>query len=148
MRRGCPSICPNGSLSTGQGTRYVFALDAGAITISYISSFVLADTTQLHTKIGEMGNRIRQLEDALAIFQSGVSTEPHPLLTEPLLSIKFGPEKSYVTEKENTPRKEAAEPLINAFGTMTIGDTGEAKYFGPSAGSEVSYSAPCFLLCL
>jgi hypothetical protein len=39
-----------------------------------------------------MGQRIRQLEDALAIFQSSVSTEPHPLLQDDLLGVKFGPE--------------------------------------------------------
>ncbi|KAF8974208.1 fungal-specific transcription factor domain-containing protein [Flammula alnicola] len=124
VRRGCPSICPNGSLSTGQGTR-----------------FVLADTSQLHTKIAEMGQRIRQLEDALAIFQSGVSNECHPLLREELLSIKFGPEKGYVPEKETPVRRESMEPPIDAFGTMTIGDSGEAKYFGPSAGSETLFMA-------
>lgn len=124
VRRGCPSICPNGSLATGQGTR-----------------FVLADTSQLHTKIAEMGQRIRQLEDALAIFQSGVSNECHPLLREELLSIKFGPEKGYVPEKEPPDRKESIEPPINAFGTLTIGEGGEAKYFGPSAGSETLFMA-------
>lgn len=84
-----------------------------------------------------MGQRIRQLEDALAIFQSGVSNECHPLLREELLSIKFGPDKGYVPEKEPPIRKESVEPPINAFGTLTIGEGGEAKYFGPSAGSEV-----------
>lgn len=87
-----------------------------------------------------MGQRIRQLEDALAIFQSGVSNDIHPLLRDELLSIKFGPEKGYVPEREVPSRKESVEPVIDAFGTMTIGDSGdsgEGKYFGPSAGSEV-----------
>uniref|UniRef100_A0A8H8CL84 Xylanolytic transcriptional activator regulatory domain-containing protein n=1 Tax=Psilocybe cubensis TaxID=181762 RepID=A0A8H8CL84_PSICU len=84
----------------------------------------------------DMGQRIRQLEDALAIFQSGVSNEPHPLLREELLSIKFGPEKGHVPEKEAPVRKDSIEPPIDAFGTMTIGESGEGKYFGPSAGSE------------
>ncbi|KAF4619863.1 hypothetical protein D9613_005134 [Agrocybe pediades] len=99
------------------------------------------DTSQLHTKIAEMGQRIRQLEDALAIFQSGVSSECHPLLKEELLAIKFGPEKGYVPQKEPPVRKESTEPPIDAFGTMTIGDRGEAKYFGPSAGSETLFMA-------
>lgn len=81
-----------------------------------------------------MGQRIRQLEDALSIFQSGVSEEVHPLLTEELLSIKFGPEapkssNDFVHESSNVP--------INSFGTLTIGGGGESKYFGLSAGSEV-----------
>ncbi|KAG6902306.1 hypothetical protein C0995_001916 [Termitomyces sp. Mi166 len=117
-RRGCPSICPNGSLSTGQGTR-----------------FVLADTTQLHAKIAEMGQRIRQLEDALAIFQAGVSNETHPLLRDEFLSIKFGPDKGQMLEKEQ-PLRENSPNSIDALGTLTIGDHGQVKYFGRSAGSE------------
>lgn len=103
--------------------------------------FVLADTAQLHTKIGEMGQRIRQLEDALAIFQSGVSSETHPLLRDELLSIKFGPDKGHVLEKEE-PLQESLINSIDALGTLTIGDRGEVKYFGRSAGSEVSYQLP------
>ena len=34
-------------------------------------------------------------------------------------------------------RKPSVESTIDALGTMTIGDQGDAKYFGPSAGSEV-----------
>ena len=84
-----------------------------------------------------MGQRIRELEDALAIFQAGVSNETHPLLGEELLSIKFGPEKGHALQKEPPRRKESVEPPIDALGTMTMGEGGEGKYFGPSAGSEV-----------
>ncbi|KAF6762713.1 fungal-specific transcription factor domain-containing protein [Ephemerocybe angulata] len=123
-RRGCPSICPNGSLSTGQGTR-----------------FVLADTAQLHSKIAEMGHRIRELEDALSIYhQSSVSTEPHPLLREDLLGIKFGPERRQAREGKPISQP-STETSINAIGTLTIGERGEAKYFGPSAGSETLFLA-------
>ncbi|KAJ7283756.1 fungal-specific transcription factor domain-containing protein [Mycena rebaudengoi] len=119
IRRGCPSICPNGSLSS-QGTR-----------------FVLASTDHLHTKIGEMGQRIRQLEDALAIFQASTgSNESHPLLRDELLSIKFGPEKSSVPPKPKL-RESSIDSGVNALGTLTIDDDGAGKYFGPSAGSEV-----------
>lgn len=86
-----------------------------------------------------MGQRIRQLEDALAIFQSGVSNEPHPLLRDDLLAIKFGPEKGHPSEKDNLSPQPITES-IDAIGTMTIGDQGDGgKYFGPSAGSEVSF---------
>ncbi|GLB33705.1 putative fungal specific transcription factor [Lyophyllum shimeji] len=122
-RRGCPSICPNGSLSSGQGTR-----------------FVLADTAQLHAKIAEMGQRIRQLEDALAIFQSGVSSEPHPLLRDELLAIKFGPDVGQPVERKGLIRKSSVDS-IDALGTLTIGDHGEVKYFGRSAGSEALFLA-------
>ncbi|KAJ7179223.1 hypothetical protein C8R46DRAFT_1324183, partial [Mycena filopes] len=124
IRRGCPSICPNGSLSS-QGTR-----------------FVLASTDHLHTKIGEMGQRIRQLEDALAIFQASTgSNESHPLLRDELLSIKFGPEKG--APEKQTKAKEHSLDSIDAFGTLTIGDDDGkyGRYFGPSAGSETLFLA-------
>jgi hypothetical protein len=100
------------------------------------SRFVLADTNQLHSKIAEMGHRIRELEDALSIYQSSVSSEPHPLLRDDLLGIKFGPERRQ-TQDEKPISQPPAETAISALGTLTIGDRGEAKYFGPSAGSEV-----------
>ncbi|KAJ8695716.1 hypothetical protein PTI98_008289 [Pleurotus ostreatus] len=86
VRRGCESICPCGILSAGQGTR-----------------FILADTQQLHRKISEMSNRIRALEDALAIMHGTTSSERHPLLSDDLLKIKFGAEalRSDSTQKPN-----------------------------------------------
>jgi len=78
-----------------------------------------------------MGQRIRQLEDALSIFQAGMSNEVHPLLTEDLLAIKFGPESPKPAQNENL------NSTLNAFGTLTIGNEGESNYYGRSAGSEV-----------
>ncbi|KAI0915694.1 hypothetical protein AcV5_003545 [Taiwanofungus camphoratus] len=129
VRRGCTTICPNGSLSTGQGTR-----------------FVLADTEQLHRKIAEMSERIRQLEDALAMFQSGVSDEPHPLLRDELLAVKFGPELSRSTDEEST--REALSQSIDALGTLTIGDNGETKFIGRSGGSETFFMIDRFKLAV
>ncbi|KAF9263504.1 hypothetical protein L218DRAFT_927132 [Marasmius fiardii PR-910] len=119
VRRGCPSICPNGSLASGQGTRYV-----------------LADTSQLHSKINEMGQRIRQLEDALAISQSSLSNEPHPLLRDELMSIKFGPERHITTLTNHALKSSTSSDSLNVPGTLTFGEPGEAKYFGRSAGAE------------
>ncbi|GLB35345.1 putative fungal specific transcription factor [Lyophyllum shimeji] len=119
-RRGCESICPCGILSAGQGTR-----------------FILADTEQLHRKIADMSHRIRQLEDALAILQSTVSDERHPLLHDDLLKIKFGPEARDARHTSSTSGTEQAmAQSIDALGTLTLGDSGEMKYFGRSAGSE------------
>ncbi|KAJ7090825.1 hypothetical protein B0H15DRAFT_778919 [Mycena belliarum] len=115
VRRGCESICPCGILSAGQGTR-----------------FILADTDQLHTKIAEMSQRIRQLEEALAILQGVVSNERHPLLAGDLLSIKFAAE----APKRADPPEHDQDPAIDALGTLTLGDAGEVKYFGRSAGTE------------
>lgn len=82
------------------------------------------DTDQLHQKIAEMSQRIRQLEDALAILQSGVSTTIHPLLEEDLLAIKLGPELRPPIESE-APEEQADNSLadtIDAFGTLAIGE--------------------------
>lgn len=103
---------------------------------------MLADTEQLHRKIAEMGQRIRQLEDALTIFQSGVSSETHPLLRDELLAVKFGPEVRTGQNSQNTemdpPADQAVTDTMDALGTLSIGDGGASKYFGRSAGSEVS----------
>ncbi|KAF5341215.1 hypothetical protein D9611_006109 [Ephemerocybe angulata] len=109
---------PLGILSAGQGTR-----------------FILADTDQLHRKIAEMSTRIRQLEDALAILQASISEERHPLLTEELLKMKFGGEA--LDHKPPEPSLERnAEDVVDALGTLALGDDGNAAYFGRSAGSE------------
>lgn len=84
-----------------------------------------------------MGQRIRQLEDALAIFQAGVSNETHPLLREELLNVKFGPDKGQILGKQD-PARESSLDSIDALGILTIGESGNAKYFGRSAGSEVN----------
>ncbi|KAI3612460.1 hypothetical protein WG66_009912 [Moniliophthora roreri] len=118
VRRGCPSICPNGNLASGQGTR-----------------FVLADTSELHAKIADMGKRIRELEDALAISHSSTSNEPHPLLRDELMYIKYGPDNGMPASLKEQKRESSAE-LANALGTLTIGGPEEVKYFGRSAGSE------------
>ncbi|TFK28831.1 hypothetical protein FA15DRAFT_664908 [Coprinopsis marcescibilis] len=126
-RRGCAPICPNGSLATGQGAR------------SH-----LADTAQLQAKIVEMRHRIRQLEEEVALFQSSVSEQPHPLLREDLLTIKDGfgkPVSTNVKELSSAPLEREVDTTTTAFGTLTIGEQGEGKYFGPSAGAEALFLA-------
>ncbi|KAL1692923.1 fungal-specific transcription factor domain-containing protein [Schizophyllum commune] len=122
-RRGCSAICPNGSLKTGQGTR-----------------FVLADTEKLHHKIAQMSDRIRQLEDALALLQSTMTNEPHPLLSRDLMKIKSSIDlHSAVDEQESDQPASAPEPdesPLDQFGTLAIRDDGGATFYGRSAGSE------------
>ncbi|TFK50007.1 hypothetical protein OE88DRAFT_1661491 [Heliocybe sulcata] len=118
-RRGCPNICPNGTLAAGQGSR-----------------FILSDTRELHRKITEMSQRIRQLEDALAVFQASISSDRHPLLSEDLLGIKFWPEVRPEREESSAARHMGHSGPIDAFGTLSVGERGEAKYFGRSAGAE------------
>ncbi|KAL5482638.1 hypothetical protein ACEPAI_9232 [Sanghuangporus weigelae] len=92
IKRGCEGICPEGSLVSGRGSRYI-----------------LANTEQLHEKIVRMAERIRDLEDALKIISEEharclnldlpPSGSTHPLLKEDLLLIKnqlelYGPDRS------------------------------------------------------
>ncbi|KAF7292801.1 Fungal-trans domain-containing protein [Mycena indigotica] len=127
-RRGCSAICPNGSLITGQGTR-----------------FVLADTEKLHHKIATMSDRIRHLEDALAVLQSTVTPEPHPLLTRELLKIKSSIELHAAIDDVDADisnpipegeQPENVEDYIDAFGTLAIREDGAATFYGRSAGHE------------
>ena len=63
-----------GVLVSGKGTR-----------------FILANTEQLHSKIQEMSDRIRNLEDALQAIHSEHAShpdQPHPLMQPALLGIK------------------------------------------------------------
>lgn len=88
-----------------------------------------------------MSDRIRQLEDALAILQSTQTRETHPLLQRDLLKIKSSIElHSAVDGEEGGLQEEAAEEesqYIDAFGTLAIRDDGAATFYGRSAGSEV-----------
>ena len=54
--------------------------------------FILAGAEQLHEKIFQLSDRVRQLEDALETLQSRCSNQPHPLLSPELLRIKTSQE--------------------------------------------------------
>ncbi|KAJ6525276.1 hypothetical protein DFH09DRAFT_1188758 [Mycena vulgaris] len=69
-KRGCAEICPEGALQSGRGSR-----------------FILANTEQLHEKITQLSDRVRQLEDGLESVQA-----EHPLLTPDLRRIKTSQE--------------------------------------------------------
>uniref|UniRef100_D8PXF1 Zn(2)-C6 fungal-type domain-containing protein n=1 Tax=Schizophyllum commune (strain H4-8 / FGSC 9210) TaxID=578458 RepID=D8PXF1_SCHCM len=69
-KRGCAEICPEGSLTSGRGSR-----------------FILANTEQLHTKIQELSDRVRNLEQALQGYNPD-----DPLLASELLLIKTAQE--------------------------------------------------------
>lgn len=73
-----------------------------------------------------------------------VSDERHPLLEDHLLQIKFGAEiLNSLSEDSEQHSPSSMEPSIqdsiDVLGTLTLDDEhGEAKFFGSSAGSEVS----------
>lgn len=88
-----------------------------------------------------MSQRIQLLEDALAILQSGVSSEKHPLLRDDIISINYNPEKQQSVGSE-APENSISETM-EAFGTMTIIDKDESRYFGATAGPEVCLPFLC-----
>ncbi|KAG1816513.1 uncharacterized protein BJ212DRAFT_1271447 [Suillus subaureus] len=120
--RGCAALCPNGSLATGQGTR-----------------FVLAATEHLHRQIASMSGRIRQLEDALGHLQSRHSAEPHPLLRDDLCGADQKDEISSIAQLGDNAAGPSNPPeILDAFGTLSIADHGISRFFGPTGGPEVS----------
>ncbi|KAF5316367.1 hypothetical protein D9619_006871 [Psilocybe cf. subviscida] len=163
QRRGCSALCPNGSLATGQGTR-----------------FVLAATEHLHRRIARLSGRIRHLEDALSALHAkhSVDGEPHPLLHEDLIraeveetmaegggsyyadesgegyywapaagsgsgggaAVAAGSGGGGVSAQASSSRAEggggAVTDLLPAFGTLSISEHGISRFFGPTGGSE------------
>ncbi|KAF8575545.1 hypothetical protein K439DRAFT_1419688 [Ramaria rubella] len=123
-KRGCAAICPEGALMT-KGTR-----------------FVLANTEELHAKIMDMSERIRQLENAVSASNSG--PEPHPLLREDLLLVKVPIEfkndansPPQESQREDSHKdKESFPTLLDAFGTLKIGADGHSRFFGQTARTE------------
>jgi hypothetical protein len=116
--------------------------------------FVLADTEKLHHKIATMSDRIRHLEDALAVLQSTVTNEPHPLLDRDLLKIKSSIELHSAVEGaddgshlngggggDGSGEGDDLDEYIDSFGTLAIREDGAATFYGRSAGSEVSCSS-------
>lgn len=77
----------SGALTSGKGSRLAAGSLASLPTDNW-SRFILANTEQLHDKIIQMSERIRQLEDALKVVQAKCSSDPHPLLQQDSLRIK------------------------------------------------------------
>ncbi|KAA1468740.1 hypothetical protein DENSPDRAFT_834151 [Dentipellis sp. KUC8613] len=117
VKKGCAAICPDGSLTTGKGNR-----------------FILANTEVLHDKIGQLSTRVRQLEDALAESHSYHASERHPLLSDDLLQIKRPLEREAKNEMPPPPEIEAAE-AIDAVGSLSISEKGRTNFFGQTANS-------------
>ncbi|KAI0820265.1 fungal-specific transcription factor domain-containing protein [Trametes gibbosa] len=106
-----------GSLATGQGTR-----------------FVLAATEHLHRRIAKMSERVHQLEDALAILQAKSSNDPHPLLTDGKTKLRNMDEDEDFTPLD----ADAVAPpdVVSAFGMLSMSDRGVSRFFGPTGGTE------------
>ncbi|EJD07477.1 uncharacterized protein FOMMEDRAFT_75316 [Fomitiporia mediterranea MF3/22] len=115
IKRGCSQICPDGSLTTGKGNR-----------------FVLANTETLHEKIAELSHRVRSLEDALQVAHSAIHNDRHPLLSDELLKVKNPLEREVIAEP---PRTQEEEDTIDAVGSLSISHTGRTNFYGQTANS-------------
>ncbi|OSD02999.1 hypothetical protein PYCCODRAFT_1477291 [Trametes coccinea BRFM310] len=122
VKRGCAAICPDGSLTTGKGNRH---------------SFVLASTQDLHEKINQLANRVRDLEDALRTSHAQHSGDIHPLLTEELLRIKAPIQRENLinTGTTNGNSEEQSGDVVDSFGSLSISDNGRTNYFGQATSS-------------
>ncbi|KAH9166663.1 hypothetical protein EDB89DRAFT_2246086 [Lactarius sanguifluus] len=84
------------------------------------------------SRIDRMGDRIRELEDALAVLQGSRSSEPHPLLCEGSLVDTDKPD-----EQPQESEKEGADEVTKSFGTLTVSDHGLSRFFGFTSGSDL-----------
>ncbi|KAG1861205.1 fungal-specific transcription factor domain-containing protein [Suillus subalutaceus] len=101
------------------------------------SRFVGVAEEYLRHKAIKLEERMRSLEDALAILQVNTSTQPHPLLTK----IWSNEEADSGSSVDTTPTmaESNSQGLIDALGTLHLdGDpeSGTTRFFGPSGGSE------------
>jgi hypothetical protein len=97
------------------------------------NSFVIAATEHLHRRIARMGERIRQLEDALALLQASTSKEPHPLLCENAIIV----DNENLDDKLHESEDEGAVEVSRALGTLSVTDHGLARFFGSTGGSDL-----------
>ncbi|PVG02737.1 hypothetical protein CPB86DRAFT_780152 [Serendipita vermifera] len=116
VRRGCPSICPDGQLVAGKGSRYI-----------------LSSTRELHDKIEALQARIKELEAALGQLQSKVASDTHPLLAR---SLKTTTDSLKAEEEIFQDSGSDDEGLVDTFGSLTIDTKGETVWYGSHAGSE------------
>jgi hypothetical protein len=79
-----------------------------------------------------MGDRIRQLEDALTLLQASISKEPHPLLSENAIVVDTdNADKLHESEDEVTGE------VSRALGTLSVSDQGLSRFFGSTGGSDL-----------
>ncbi|KAI9636195.1 fungal-specific transcription factor domain-containing protein, partial [Dioszegia hungarica] len=112
-KRGCGQICPVGIIRTGKGGKRL----------------ILAETEELH-------QRISTLELALAASQARHSTQPHPLLEDAYLFSPRDPARPRASASGHAEAGDEEDVVDSAFGTLTIGRSGESRFVGSFAGSE------------
>ena len=137
-----------------------FATSSVHLKLTSFTRYVLANTTDLHSKLQEMSNHIRKLEDALRISHAYHSSIPHPLLSDEMLEVKKGIDSPAAERRrERAVRGVSAsrsrsrerrsdfdlggdddleERVLESFGTLTISGRGTERFVGPSGATEVT----------
>jgi hypothetical protein len=77
--------------------------------------FIPANAELLQEKIGELSNRVRQLEDALSQSHSSHSKDPHPLLKAELLMIN-----QPLRKEKPTGSSTEEESLLKSIGSLYV----------------------------
>ncbi|KAH8825492.1 hypothetical protein DL96DRAFT_1817038 [Flagelloscypha sp. PMI_526] len=114
VRRECSSICPTGVLISRQASRAILAGGRSA--------------RRTQDDIAQLRERNLKLEDALAFAYSHTSKDTHPLLAE--------------SSPRQRPKDDSeVDKIADVLGTLTVGEAGELKYFGPSSMVEVLIKA-------
>ena len=89
-----------------------------------------------------MAERIRQLEEALALSHAKTSADPHALLVPGAGALlEEAAASGLVGERPGDAHDSASSQnndVIDAFGTLSIGSDGRSKYHNQSAGADVS----------
>lgn len=93
-----------------------------------------------------MAERMRALEDALAIAQAAESSQPHSLLAVEPEDVEIDVSMTF-DEGETS----SAESITESFGTLHIDEKERTvRYFGTSGGSEVcvhpAYRRPLLIM--
>ncbi|KAH9932119.1 uncharacterized protein BXZ73DRAFT_90044 [Epithele typhae] len=97
-------------------------------------------------EVEELREKVNQLEAALAIAQAQVSNKPHPLLIDRYSAAQTtadsptGPGTtagdSNSSSSPSAAQSQDEEDVIDAFGTLTLGNRGEARFFGQTSRTE------------
>lgn len=167
VKRGCAAICPDGAwrhcphftlpsnhaenpqarckLAKAIGNYRRHPVDDCYSSATSASRFVLASTQDLHEKISELSNRVRELEDGLRASHATHATDNHPLLTDELLRIKAPIQREGLGASSNGAAGEEGGDVVDTFGSLAISDTGRTSYFGQATSSFVCHLLHCSL---
>ncbi|KAI8981354.1 fungal-specific transcription factor domain-containing protein [Trametes punicea] len=124
-KRGCAALCPDGSLPTTKGPKKSAA------------------------DVEKYKKKVQQLEATLQALQAKILDGPRPLLHGDLPVVQPGdvsPQAFSISGDSADPstayEDDVESEIIDAFGTLTLGSRGEARYFGQTSRSEYLIHAP------